>query len=83
MRISLYSTRDSAIPALLSSFTLEEDIERIALGDQYLVLVTSARDELLVYVPGGADLSLERRAVAAKGDLFEDIYALKVRLEEV
>lgn len=40
-------------------------------------------DELIVCVPGGADLLLERRALDAKGDLFEDIYALKVRLEEV
>ncbi len=40
-------------------------------------------DELIVYVPGGADLLLEQRSVAAKGDLFEDIYGLKVRLEQV
>jgi len=39
-------------------------------------------DELIVYVPGGADLLLEERAIAAKGDLFEDIYGVKVRLEE-
>jgi len=40
-------------------------------------------DELIVHVPGGVDLLLEQRAVAAKGDLFEDIYGLKVRLEQV
>jgi exopolyphosphatase/guanosine-5'-triphosphate,3'-diphosphate pyrophosphatase len=40
-------------------------------------------DELVIYVPGGADLLLEQRAMAAKGDMFEDIYGLKVRLEEV
>jgi exopolyphosphatase/guanosine-5'-triphosphate,3'-diphosphate pyrophosphatase len=40
-------------------------------------------DELVVYVPGGADLLLEQKAIAAKGDLFEDIYGMKVRLEEV
>ncbi len=40
-------------------------------------------EELIIYVPGGADLLLERRAIANKGDLFEDIYGLKVRLEEV
>jgi exopolyphosphatase/guanosine-5'-triphosphate,3'-diphosphate pyrophosphatase len=39
-------------------------------------------DELIVYVPGEADLLLEERAIAAKGDLFEDIYGVKVRLEE-
>ncbi|GAF81787.1 unnamed protein product, partial [marine sediment metagenome] len=36
-------------------------------------------DELTVYLPGAADLLLEQRAVASKGDLFEDIYGIKVR----
>jgi len=40
-------------------------------------------EELIVYVPGESDLLLERRAVANKGDLFEDIYGMKVRLEQV
>ncbi len=40
-------------------------------------------DELIVHVPGGVDLLLEQRAIATKGDLFEDIYGLKVRLEQV
>ncbi len=40
-------------------------------------------DELIVYVPGGVDLLLEQRAIASKGDLFEDIYGLTVRLEQV
>ena len=40
-------------------------------------------DELLVSVPGGAALLLEQRAIATKGDLFEDIYGIKVRLEQI
>ena len=40
-------------------------------------------DELTVYLPGGGDLLLKQRAMADKGDLFEDIYGLKVRLEQV
>jgi exopolyphosphatase/guanosine-5'-triphosphate,3'-diphosphate pyrophosphatase len=39
-------------------------------------------EELVVYVPGVSDLTLERRAVQTKGDLFEDIYGMRVRLEE-
>jgi exopolyphosphatase/guanosine-5'-triphosphate,3'-diphosphate pyrophosphatase len=45
-------------------------------------------DDLIIYVPAhvahaaSADLLLEQRAIAIKGDLFEDIYAVKVRLEE-
>ena len=40
-------------------------------------------DELIISMAGGADLLLEQRAIATKGDLFEDIYGLKVRLEQV
>lgn len=38
--------------------------------------------ELAIYVRGVSDLTLERRAIAEKGDLFEDTYGLRVRLEE-
>ena len=39
-------------------------------------------NELIIYVAGVPDLTLERRALAGKADLFEDVYGLKVRLEE-
>ena len=39
-------------------------------------------DELVVYVSGVVDLILERRALAVKGDMFEDIFGMKIRLEE-
>ncbi len=39
-------------------------------------------DEFVVYAPGAADLILERRALAVKGDMFEDIYGMRIRLEE-
>ena len=38
-------------------------------------------DDLVVFIPGVGDLLLEERAIAGKGDLFEDIYGMKVRLE--
>jgi len=38
-------------------------------------------DELIVKPSGSGGLTLERRALAMKGDLFEDIYGLRVRLE--
>jgi exopolyphosphatase/guanosine-5'-triphosphate,3'-diphosphate pyrophosphatase len=40
-------------------------------------------DDLIICIPGVADLLLEDRAVAAKADLFEDIYGMKVKLEAV
>ncbi len=39
-------------------------------------------DDLIIYVPGVSDLTLERRAMAIKGDLFEDIYGMRIRLDE-
>ena len=39
-------------------------------------------DDLIAHVHGVSDLLMEQTAVAAKGDLFEDIYGMKVRLEE-
>jgi exopolyphosphatase / guanosine-5'-triphosphate,3'-diphosphate pyrophosphatase len=40
-------------------------------------------DELVVAMPGGHDPLLEQCAVDAKGDLLEDIYGVKIKLEEV
>ncbi|MFO7956590.1 MAG: Ppx/GppA phosphatase family protein [Candidatus Brocadiia bacterium] len=38
--------------------------------------------DLVIYVKGVADLALERRAMAEKADLFEDMFGMRVRLEE-
>ncbi|NLS95887.1 MAG: Ppx/GppA family phosphatase [Planctomycetaceae bacterium] len=39
-------------------------------------------DEFIIFVPGVNNLVLERKAIAAKGDMFEDIYGMRIRLEE-
>ena len=39
-------------------------------------------DELVLIAPGQTDLALERHSLAAKDDLFEEVYGMKVRLEE-
>jgi exopolyphosphatase/guanosine-5'-triphosphate,3'-diphosphate pyrophosphatase len=39
-------------------------------------------EELVIHVHDAADLTLERRAMTKKADLFEDIYGMTVRLEE-
>jgi exopolyphosphatase/guanosine-5'-triphosphate,3'-diphosphate pyrophosphatase len=36
----------------------------------------------VVLIPGLTDLALERQAVTQKGDLFEDVFGMKIRLEE-
>ncbi len=45
------------------------------------IQVEKAGDELVIYVPHVADLALERRSLAAKADLFQEIYGARVRLE--
>ena len=40
-------------------------------------------DDLVVYVAGDDDLFLEQRAISAKGNLFEEIYGMQVRLEPI
>jgi exopolyphosphatase / guanosine-5'-triphosphate,3'-diphosphate pyrophosphatase len=39
-------------------------------------------DELVVQMPAGPDLLLEERAVETKGDMLEDIYGVKIRMEQ-
>jgi len=39
-------------------------------------------EELVLHVPNTTDLTIERRALALKSDLFTDIFGLKIRLEE-
>lgn len=39
-------------------------------------------DEFVICAPGGGELILERRSLAAKGDMFEDIFGMTLRLEE-
>ena len=39
-------------------------------------------DEYSILIPGAADMILERRALAVKGDMFEDIYGMRLRMEE-
>lgn len=39
-------------------------------------------DELVISVSGMGDLLLEQWAIVNKGDLFEDIYGMRIRLEE-
>jgi len=52
-------------------------------GQQVRNIHCERRDEnLILTVVGAADLTLERRQIAAKGDLFEDIYGLRVHVEE-
>jgi exopolyphosphatase/guanosine-5'-triphosphate,3'-diphosphate pyrophosphatase len=40
-------------------------------------------DDLIICIRGVSDLIVEERSVAAKSDLFEDIYGMKVRVESI
>lgn len=39
------------------------------------------REDLVIYTTAGTDLALERRALAEKADLFEEVFGMHVRLE--
>ena len=39
-------------------------------------------DELVLHIHGASDLTLERRAMARKADLFEDLFGMRIRLME-
>ncbi len=46
------------------------------------ISIERQEDDLVVFVAGVADFLLEQRALALKADLFEDVYGMRVRLEE-
>jgi exopolyphosphatase/guanosine-5'-triphosphate,3'-diphosphate pyrophosphatase len=39
-------------------------------------------EDFVIVVPGATDLALERKALPQKADLFEEVFGMKVRLEE-
>jgi exopolyphosphatase / guanosine-5'-triphosphate,3'-diphosphate pyrophosphatase len=44
--------------------------------------VAKQDDDLVIYVRGVADLTLERAAVGGKGDMFEEVYGMRLRVDE-
>ncbi|MBN1556321.1 MAG: Ppx/GppA family phosphatase [Phycisphaerae bacterium] len=47
------------------------------------VRIEHGEDEVVLHVKGVTDLALERHALENKADLFEDVFGLRVRLEEM
>ncbi|MBN1942388.1 MAG: HD domain-containing protein, partial [Phycisphaerae bacterium] len=47
------------------------------------VNVEHGEEEIVLHVSGVTDLALERRALEMKADLFEDVFGLRIRAEEV
>jgi len=44
--------------------------------------ITASDDDVVIRVYGAGDLNFERRSLAAKADMFRDVYCMNVRLEE-
>jgi len=72
-----------AISKLAALLRVADALSRGHLHDAEDLRFERRADELIIHVPGGVDLLLEERDLATKGDLFEDIYGLKIRLEQV
>ena len=72
-----------AIDILISDLAYGISRRRVTVSTSGLVpTIDRLGDELVVRVFGTSDLILERRALAQKGDLFEDVYGMRIRLEE-
>jgi len=72
-----------AVNKLAALLRVADALSRGPLQEAGVLRLQRQGDELIIHVPGGSSLLLEQRALAAKGDLFEDIYGMKVRLEQV
>ncbi len=70
------------INKLAAILRVADALSRVQLPPNKQLRLRKTRDELLITVPGPVDRLLERHAIALKGSLFEEIFGLKIRLEE-
>lgn len=70
------------INKLAAMLRVADALSRVQLGPDHQLAIRKTREELVITVPGPIDRLLERRAMALKGSLFEEIFGLRIRLEE-
>jgi exopolyphosphatase / guanosine-5'-triphosphate,3'-diphosphate pyrophosphatase len=80
--ISLDRERRMVINKLAALLRVADALDAAHIQQVETLRFERQEEEFIIYVTGGSDLSLERRSLGQKGDLFEDIFGLKVRLEE-
>lgn len=70
------------INKLAAILRIADALSRVQLPPSNQLGINKKRDELVITVPGPVDRLLERRAIALKGSLFEEIFGLRIRVEE-
>ncbi len=73
---------DEHVSKLAALLRVADALARGQIRAESTLRLTRAGDELVVSVSGMGDLLLEQRAIVNKGDLFEDVYGMRIRLEE-
>ncbi len=71
-----------SICRLASLLRLADALECERSQQIHIVKTEITDDEMSIYVRGGKGLVLEKREIAQKSDLFEDVFGLRVRLAE-
>jgi exopolyphosphatase / guanosine-5'-triphosphate,3'-diphosphate pyrophosphatase len=80
--MNLPPNRRMAVTKLAALLRVADALDRSHTQQVSDIDVELRREECVLHVRSSGDLTLERLAVTAKGDMFEDYYGLKVRLEE-
>ena len=80
--MSLARERRVVVNKLAAILRLADAICRSQVRPDHPLRFERQGDEFIIYVSGVSDLILEQRSAANKGDLFEDIYGMRIRLEE-
>jgi exopolyphosphatase/guanosine-5'-triphosphate,3'-diphosphate pyrophosphatase len=80
--MSLPREQRVVVSKLAAILRAADAVSRGQVRNAQLLRFDRQEDELIIVVPGVKNLILERKAIAGKGDLFEDIYGMRIRLEE-
>ena len=71
------------INKLAAILRVADALSRVQLPRETQLGIKRLRDELVITVPSPVDRLLERQTMAFKGGLFEEIFGLRIRLEEM
>jgi len=80
--MALTRDRRMAISKMAAQLRVADALDRAHTGHVRTFRAERQGDELAIFVPEVADLTLERHALLQKSDMFADIFGLKVRVEK-
>jgi exopolyphosphatase/guanosine-5'-triphosphate,3'-diphosphate pyrophosphatase len=80
--MSLPESARMTVNKLAAILRIADALSRVQLPRETQLGIKRVRDELVITVPSPVDRLLERQAMAFKAGLFEEIFGLRIRLEE-